>query len=51
MEGALCLATLAQKWRLKLVPGHPIALQPQLSLRARHGIKMRIEPRVESAKL
>ncbi|HWY52743.1 MAG TPA: cytochrome P450 [Chthoniobacterales bacterium] len=46
MEGALCLATLAQKWRLKLVPGHPIALQPQLTLRARHGIKMRIEPRV-----
>ena len=46
MEGALCLATLAQKWRLKLVSGHPIALQPQLTLRARHGIKMRIEPRV-----
>jgi cytochrome P450 len=45
MEGALCLATLAQKWRLKIVPDHPIALQPQLTLRARHGIKMRIEPR------
>ena len=46
MEGTLCLAILAQKWRLKLVPGHPIALQPQLTLRARHGIKMQIEPRV-----
>jgi cytochrome P450 len=45
MEGALCLATLAQKWRLKLVPGRPITLQPQLTLRARHGIKMQIEPR------
>ena len=46
MEGVLCLATLAQKWRLKLVPGHPIALQPQLTLRPRFGIKMRVEPRI-----
>ena len=45
IEGALCLATLAQKWRLKLEPGHRIVLQPQLTLRARHGIKMRIESR------
>ena len=45
MEGVLALAILAQKWRLRLVPGHRIALQPQLTLRARHGIKMRIEPR------
>ncbi len=46
MEGVLCLAALAQKWKLRLVPGHPIALQPQLTLRARNGIKMRIESRV-----
>jgi len=46
MEGVLCLATLGQEWRLRLVPGHPIALQPQLTLRARNGIKMRIESRV-----
>jgi cytochrome P450 len=45
IEGVLCLATLAQKWRFKLVPGHPVVLQPQLTLRARHGIKMRVEPR------
>ena len=38
MEGVLCLATLAQKWRLRLVPEHKITLQPQLTLRARHGI-------------
>ncbi|MGZ4985725.1 MAG: cytochrome P450, partial [Chthoniobacterales bacterium] len=44
VEGVLCLATLAQKWKLRVVPDHPIALQPQLTLRARHGIKMRIEP-------
>jgi cytochrome P450 len=46
MEGVLCLATLAQKWKLRFVPGPPIALQPQLTLRARNGIKMRIESRV-----
>ena len=46
MEGVLCLAALAQKWRLEIVAGHPIALQPQLTLRARHGIKMRLVPRV-----
>ncbi len=45
MEGVLCLAALAQKWRLELVPNHPIALQPQLTLRARHGIKMRLRAR------
>ena len=45
VEGVLCLVALAQKWRLRLVPGHPIALQPQLTLRARNGIKMRIESR------
>jgi len=45
VEGVLCLATLAQKWKLRLASDLPIALQPQLTLRARHGIKMRIERR------
>ncbi|MEP6822558.1 MAG: cytochrome P450 [Chthoniobacterales bacterium] len=45
MEGVLCLAALAQKWRLEIIPEHPVALQPQLTLRARHGIKMRLVPR------
>ena len=46
MEGVLCLATLAQTWKLQLLPDHPVTLQPQLTLRARHGIKMRVEARV-----
>jgi len=46
MEGVLCLATLAQKWKLRLVTQHVVKLQPQLTLRARHGIKMRVEQRV-----
>ena len=45
MEGVLCLATLGQKWTLRLAPEHKVSLQPQLTLRARHGIKMRLEAR------
>jgi cytochrome P450 len=45
MEGILCLATIAQKYRLRLVADHPVVLQPQLTLRARHGIRMRLETR------
>jgi cytochrome P450 len=45
-EGVLCLATIAQAWKFRLVPGAPIALQPQLTLRARNGIKMRAERRI-----
>ncbi|HEX8280334.1 MAG TPA: cytochrome P450 [Chthoniobacterales bacterium] len=44
-EGALCLAMIAQKWKLRRVSDAPVALQPQLTLRPRHGIRMRVEPR------
>ncbi len=40
MELALLVATFAQKWRLRLVPGHPVAPQPLITLRAKHGMKM-----------
>lgn len=40
MEGVLVLATLAQKWRFELVPGHPIATQARITLRPRHGMRM-----------
>ncbi len=43
MEGALVLATIAQKWRLRLVPSHPLALKPLVTLRPRHGMKMIVE--------
>ncbi len=45
VEGVLCLTAIAQKWRLHAEPGQRIVLQPQLTLRARDGIKMRPEPR------
>jgi cytochrome P450 len=45
MEGVLLLATIAQRWRLRLVPGHPIALQPIITLRPKHGVKMSVVDR------
>lgn len=45
MEGALLLATLAQKWRLRLVPGHPVETRALITLRARHGMRMTVESR------
>ncbi|MDZ7360952.1 MAG: cytochrome P450 [candidate division KSB1 bacterium] len=45
MEGILVLATLGQQWRMCLVPGHPIALQPMITLRPKHGIKMTLHRR------
>jgi len=40
MELALVVATIAQRWRLALVPGHPVAPKPFVTLRAKHGLRM-----------
>jgi len=45
MEGVLLLATVAQAWRFKLVPGHPVATAALITLRAKHGMKMVAERR------
>ncbi|MDQ3012143.1 MAG: cytochrome P450, partial [Acidobacteriota bacterium] len=45
MEGVLVLATLAQQWRLRLVPGHSVEIQPLVTLRPKHGMRMVIEQR------
>lgn len=44
-EGILILATLAQRWRLRLVPGHVVEPQPMLTLRPKHGLRMTVEAR------
>ena len=46
-EAVLLLATLAQRFRLRLVPGHPVAPQALFTLRAKHGVRMTIERRSE----
>jgi cytochrome P450 len=40
MEGVLVLATIAQQWRLRLVPGHPVEPQALITLRPRYGIRV-----------
>jgi cytochrome P450 len=35
MEGVLLLVTLAQRWRLRLAPGHAVSPQPLITLRPR----------------
>lgn len=44
-EATLILATLAQRFQLRLVPGHPIEPQGLLTLRPRYGLKMTLERR------
>jgi cytochrome P450 len=51
MEGVLLLATVAQRWRFKLVPGHPVATAALITLRAKHGMKMVAEQRPRVATL
>jgi cytochrome P450 len=45
MEGALVVATLAQRWRMQLVLGHPVEPQPLITLRPKFGMQMRLERR------
>jgi cytochrome P450 len=44
MEGTLILATLAQRWKLRLVPGHKVEPQPLITLRPKYGMLMQVEP-------
>ncbi len=45
MELILLVAAIAQQWRLRLVPGHPVVPQPLITLRAKHGMRMTLEQR------
>lgn len=44
-EAQLILATIAQRYRLKLVPDQDIVLQHRITMRPRDGIQMILEPR------
>jgi cytochrome P450 len=45
LELSLVVARVAQKFRFKLVPGHPVVPEPLVTLRAKYGIKMTIHSR------
>jgi len=39
-EGVLILAVMARRWRFEAVPGHVIEVNPTVTLRPKHGLKM-----------
>lgn len=43
MEGVLLLATLAQRWRLRLAPGHRVETKAVITLRPKYGMQMTVE--------
>jgi cytochrome P450 len=49
MEGVLLLATLGQRCKLKLVPGHTVEPEPLITLRPKYGMKMVVEARTPSS--
>ncbi len=47
-EAILVLATIAQRWRLRVVPDHPVVPHPQITLRQRNGVRMTVHARSDS---
>jgi cytochrome P450 len=45
MELSLVMSTLAQRWRMRLVPGQTVVPQPVVTLRIKHGLKMQLQSR------
>jgi hypothetical protein len=42
MGGILVIATIARRWKMKLEPGHPVAVQPLVKLRPKYGMRMKL---------
>jgi cytochrome P450 len=49
MEAALVLATIAQKFRLRLAPNHRVVPLASITLRPRHGVRVTMERRQRNA--
>jgi cytochrome P450 len=45
MEATLLLATIAQSFRLRTLPGHPVATSPSFTLRPKYGLRMKLAVR------
>jgi cytochrome P450 len=45
IEAQLIVATVVQRYRLRLVPGHPVEPHPLITLRPRYGVRMTIGAR------
>lgn len=44
-EAQLVMATVAQRYRLRVMPKHPVETAPLITLRTRHGLKMTLHRR------
>ncbi len=44
-QGMLIIAILVRRWRMKVVPGHRVELEPQLTLGSRYGMPMILKRR------
>jgi len=45
MEATLILATIARKFRLRLIANHPVVPLASITLRPRHGVRVKLESR------
>jgi cytochrome P450 len=45
IEGVLVIAILAQRWKFRLVPAHPVEPSPMITLRPKYGMKMTVHRR------
>jgi cytochrome P450 len=45
LQGVLVISTVAREWQMRVVPRHRIKLDPQITLRSRHGMPMKLERR------
>ncbi len=49
MEGTLLLATIAQKWEMRLEPGFPVEYLTGITLKPKHGMRMQLTRRTLDA--
>jgi hypothetical protein len=49
MEQSLVLATLGQRWWMRLASGSRVEINPGITLRPKHGMPMRVEQRVSNS--
>lgn len=45
MEGILLIATICRQWKMHLIPSHRVELDPGITLRAKYGMKMKLQRR------
>jgi cytochrome P450 len=48
VEAAMVISMVAQRYTLRLVPGHPVEVEPGVTLRPKHGLMMTVQRREPS---